>query len=73
MPKAKQIKDGSVAVENLNYNGNDAVLTVEFTTRGRYEYYNVDRATAAKVMGAESLGRAFHAFIRGKFDYECIA
>ena len=63
-----------VAVESSNistwcYNPNNKTLTVLFKKGTTYRYENVDKKTVLNFLMSESVGKAFHKFINGKFDY----
>lgn len=62
------IKDHSSAIEEIAYNGGDSELRVTFNTGEVYAYYNVPRAVVAEVIGAESMGSAFHQKIKNTFE-----
>lgn len=47
-------------------------LVVEFRSGGTYRYSNVPAEAAAQFLAAESVGKHFHAHIRGKFASERI-
>lgn len=65
----------AVAVESSNistwaYNPNNKALTVLFKKGTTYRYENVDKKTVLNFLMSESVGKAFHKFINGKFEYE---
>jgi hypothetical protein len=45
-------------------------MIVEFTNRGKYEYFGVPANVIAEFVGANSVGKFFNENIRGKYREE---
>jgi hypothetical protein len=58
----------SSAIAAVNYAGDSLVLTVTFRGGSTWEYYGVTGSTADELAAAESVGKYFHANIRGRYE-----
>lgn len=59
------VKSSSIA--SIGHDGEH--LTVEFNSGRLYHFANVPPAVHQQVMKADSVGKAFNALVRGKFDH----
>lgn len=55
-------------ISAVGYDGDAKELHVQFSNGGAYVYAGVPDETHAGLMAAESVGKYFHAAIRGKFQ-----
>lgn len=70
MPRRPTMKNvESSLIARIWHNRKTKVLHIRFTTGHYYIYYNVSSYRYYKLMYAESKGRYFNKFIRGKYDY----
>lgn len=58
----------SSIISEIGYDPETKDLTIRFTNGKAYVYKNVSPETAQQVMDAESVGKAFHAEIKGKYE-----
>ncbi len=56
-------------IKSIGYDETDELLEVEFNNGGIYQYKNVPKKLYDEIIGAESVGKHFHANIKS-FDYE---
>lgn len=68
VPAWPQFFPDSSAIAAVDYAGDSLVLTVTFRGGVRWEYYGVTDSTAFELAGAPSVGRYFHANIKGKYE-----
>lgn len=61
----KPVKSGSIAA--VGHDPKTGILSVQFHSGQTYHYEGVSAADAAKLHGAESVGRHFMQNIRGSF------
>lgn len=52
------------------YDKAEKVLYVTFKNESRYKYLNVPEEVWTAYKGAESVGKFFYKYIKGKYDYE---
>lgn len=60
----------SSTIEAVGYDPATQLLKVKFKSGGTYHYESVPAAEHQKLMAAESIGKHFHAHIRGAFKSE---
>ena len=63
------LKKQSSNIQNLIYNDETETLKVTFTSGTTYEYFDVPEDVYEEFTNAESLGKFFHEFIKGKYLY----
>lgn len=61
--------DNSSTIAAVGYDPQTGMLEVTFKSGGTYRYADVPAAAHAALMQADSIGKHFHAHIRGKFDH----
>jgi hypothetical protein len=59
----------SSMVRSIGYDPYGGVLVAQFREGNYYEYYDVPTWVFALVMSEDSLGRAFHDHVLGRFHY----
>ena len=67
---AEMISVSSSNINAIGYDPDSMKLTVEFKSGGTYEYAGVDPAMYTQFLQAESIGKFFHANIKGQFDHQ---
>jgi len=67
-PAWPKVFPDSSAIRAVNYAGDSLVLTVTFASGVAWEYYGVTGSTADELAAAESVGRYFHANIKGRYE-----
>jgi KTSC domain len=67
-PAWPKVFQDSSAIRAVNYAGDSLVLTVKFRSGVTWEYYGVTDSVAFELAGAESVGRYFHANIKGRYE-----
>lgn len=60
--------EGTNALHKVGYDYETQLLVVQFENLAVWSYENVTPATFAALLNAESVGRYFHMWIRGKPD-----
>ena len=60
-------------IEAVGYDPNTKELTVKFKNGGTYHYSAVPSHEADALMHAESIGKHFHAHIKGKFQHQKVS
>jgi hypothetical protein len=73
MAQKEQKKIPMTPVKSSNLKGcghckDSSTLVVEFNHGGVYHFAGVDEETADAFLSAESVGKAFHSMIKGKFE-----
>jgi hypothetical protein len=63
----------SSSIASIGYSARKRLLDVEFRSGVVYRYEQVPKTTAAEFLDAESKGRYFMRYIRGKFPYRQLA
>ena len=56
-------------IAEVGYNPSRAILGVKFNFGTTYYYYGVEPGFHVDMIAAESVGKYFHRFIKGKFAY----
>jgi hypothetical protein len=59
-------------IASFGYNAVNRVLTVEFKSGGRYEYFEVPSAVFAAMKAADSKGQFLAQSIKGRYRYASI-
>ncbi|MGH9917907.1 MAG: KTSC domain-containing protein [Nitrososphaerales archaeon] len=59
--------EGSTVFRSLSYNRKRRTLTAEFARGAHYRYDHVPPALARALFAAESAGRFFNSYIRGRY------
>ena len=59
----------SAAIERIDYDPAQRLLSIAFRHGGRYFYHQVPRSVAAGLMKASSHGRYFAKHIRDRYDF----
>lgn len=67
-PEMREVESSNIAA--IGHSAAENALYVRFHSGDTWRYDGVDAATAQKLHEAESVGRHFHAHIKGKFDRE---
>lgn len=62
-----KVKSSNVA--SLGYDSAKKMVEVEFNNGDIYQYNNVPQSQYDRIMMSESIGRAIHAVLRGKYSY----
>jgi hypothetical protein len=62
----------SSMIRSIGYDPYGGVLVAQFREGNYYEYYDVPTWVFALVMSEDSLGRAFHDHVLGRFHYRRI-
>lgn len=57
-------------IESVGYDAATQTLAVAFKHGGTYHYYEVPQDAVKSLLEAESIGKHFHAEIKGKFKAE---
>lgn len=60
-------------VKSVGYDVQARILEVEFVSGALYQYDAVDDLTFMRLLNAPSIGKAFHALVRGKFAERQVA
>ena len=63
----------SSQIASIGYDPDQQILEVEFKGGGVYQYVDVPPETHAHLIGAQSVGQAFHSLIRGQFQFSKVA
>lgn len=58
----------SSAITSLGYDPSRKTLEVEFQSGNVYRYFDVPEDVYQELLGAQSKGRYFGSFIRGRYD-----
>lgn len=69
MSMSEMIKVKSSNIAAVAYDGEAELLRVQFNNGSVYEYSNVPEQTAQDFVKAESVGKYFHARIKGNFKF----
>lgn len=64
MPDLQKI-EGSSTIDAVGYDQDRQALTIRFHSGGTYEFANVPETVHDELLAAPSVGRHFHARIRG--------
>jgi len=64
--------EGSSSIASYEYDDETLVLTVEFKSKTKYNYYDVNSSLIVNFDGAESKGKFFAANIKDKFHVEIV-
>lgn len=71
-PREGRLRVDSSSIAAIGYDRQARLLHVEFRSGARYRYREVPEAVFAAFLNAESKGRYFAQYVRGKFAYERI-
>lgn len=60
----------STQISSVGYDKTTQTLEVEFARGGVYQYFDVSEGIYESLLHADSIGRHFHAQIRGVFNFK---
>ena len=60
----------SSQISSMEHDSETEVLKIEFRRGGVYEYYKVPWDVWEDLISRESVGKGFHALIRGQYEYK---
>jgi len=60
----------SSTIKAIDYMSRLYLLTIEFKNGSVYHYHSVESNVYKGLLKAESKGKYFHKYIRGKYDYK---
>lgn len=66
MTEMKKVQ--SSIINEIGYDSETEILTIKFNGGKTYVYKNVPKEKALAVMESESIGKAFHAEIKGQYE-----
>lgn len=55
-------------LSSIGYNAEKQILEIEFNNGGIYHYFNVPSSLYDRLMSANSHGKFFHQYIRGRYS-----
>jgi KTSC domain len=68
------MEDGkdSKLIKRFGHDPESKLMRVEFHSGAHYEYLEVEGSTMQKFRSAETLGKGFHMYIRGKHKHRMV-